>query len=99
MAERVHLDEEIFLDLVGSLLVGLALGAGFYQSVQVKSQVTNLVTQVLTGLGPATAAVLCDARPTCQTARLSCAIYIGLGAIAYEQRSCARKAIARLPLV
>lgn len=53
MAGRANLDEEVLLDLVGSLLVGLALGAGLYQSVQVKSQVTDLVTQILTSLSPA----------------------------------------------
>ncbi len=53
-ARRAHLDEEVLLELGGCLLVSFALGAGLYQGVEVKAQVTHLVTQVLTGLSPAT---------------------------------------------
>ena len=38
------LDEEILLELSGSLLVSLALGALFYEGVEVKAQVAHLVT-------------------------------------------------------
>lgn len=48
-----YLDEEVLLELSGGLLVSLALGALFYESVQIKSQVTHLVAQVLTSLSPA----------------------------------------------
>ena len=47
------LDEEVLLELGGSLLVGLALGALLYEGVQVEAQVAHLVAQVLTGLSPA----------------------------------------------
>lgn len=48
-----NLDEEVLLELCGSLLVGLALGALLYEGVEVEAQVAHLVAQVLTSLSPA----------------------------------------------
>ena len=50
---KSDLDEEVLLELVGSLLVCLALLAALNQGVQVEAQVTHLVAQVLPSLSPA----------------------------------------------
>lgn len=48
-----HLCKEVLLQLVCGLLVRLVLLTALNQSVQVKSQVTNLVTELFTSVSPA----------------------------------------------